>query len=143
MSKDTSIGKPFLRTIREEMNAALKSIADKHGLVMVVGKISYDTNSFKATVEAMLANKPEMKGVRPEEVPYFQGLQRDGHLYGLSVTDFKKVVSLYGEKYAFIGIKTRNRRTPLIMKKLENQKYYGFPDDEVPSLIKKSTEKEQ
>jgi len=68
----TTIDKPLLKTLREEINAALAEVAKKHGLTIAAGNASYDpsgTATFKLNIAAIADNG---KAITPEAVRFSQ-----------------------------------------------------------------------
>lgn len=49
-----SFDKQNLKTIRADLDAALKSVEDKHGMKLSIGNIRFQSNSFKTSLTALL-----------------------------------------------------------------------------------------
>ena len=121
----TTFGHKNLQAITEDINTALKGIGTKYGISISSGRVSYSPNDFRTKITAIIPDA-KVNGQDPYHVVLFNGLKESGFFYGLKEADYKKVVTLYGTEYMFMGIKPSGRRTPLIMMKLSNKKLFRF-----------------
>jgi hypothetical protein len=115
-----SIGRTGAKLMRVEITDALKSIAENYGLAFELGRITFDDNSFKVSVEAALvseAGEPKMA----------IDFRKHCYKYGLKESDLGSIFKNASlERFEITGAKPRNRKYPIIAKKLSNGKEYKF-----------------
>ena len=78
--KITSFDRQNLKILRIEMDAALKTIGDKYGIMIRLGNISFLSESFKGKIEAFMIERRE--GLSDQEMRFLAGLKSDGYKFG-------------------------------------------------------------
>lgn len=87
---------------RREAELALRELANKYGADVKSGHITYDTNSFKITMEL---TKKEVNGKAFELAEF----ERNCSWVGLSKDDYLKYFVEKGRTYTIVGIKTSSK----------------------------------
>ena len=113
------ISKEFLKEIREEVNQALESVAEKHSIEIHCGNCSYGDN--EATYKLKINVKNEDGKVVTKE---YEDLLWMADMKGF---DINGIYNLYGKKVSLEGYKTRAPKYPLIVLDLSNGKKYKAP----------------
>lgn len=111
--------------LRSEINAALKAVGEKHGVLVEAGNASFsdDFVNFKLRVSA----KAEDGSVVSQEATDFK---RFASLYGFFADDLGKEYSVRGKSYAIAGLKNRSRTMPIIGR-AKDGKLYKFTVESV------------
>jgi len=119
-----SFTKQNIEDVRNDILSALKKVELKHGVLFNLGRISYTNTDFRASLTCATNNSGAVNTLQLEWEKYC-------HVYGFNKTDFDKKVNLNGEVHQIIGIKSRNRKYPIITKKISNGKQYKWPQHAV------------
>ncbi len=100
--------KAKVRLVDAEIHAALKAIAEKHGLKLKGGgTINYDSTSFRRKIEMRDAS------ALTKEAQYFLDLC---DLHGLKRDDLNRTFQMSGcETYKVIGLLPRSRALPILV----------------------------
>jgi len=115
-----SMGRESAKLMRVEMTKALDKIGKEFGLAFEIGRITFDHNSFKASVEGALTSTPGESKLAID-------FRKNCFKYGLKETDLGSVFKNASlERFEIIGAKPRNRKYPIIAKKVSNGKEYKF-----------------
>lgn len=124
-----SLNKDSLTIIRDEMNAALKSIGEKHSLSFSVGKCKFSEQLAMFTVEVVVPNE-------------------DGKILTKSASDFITFAKCYGLKpehlgksfvsgnktFTIKGLNTRSSKRPIIVSSTDGKEYI-FTSETVVKLL--------
>ena len=114
------ISKTFLKRLREEINQALESVAEKHSIEIHCGNCSYGDN--EATYKLKINTIDVLSGkVMTKE---YEDLLWMADMKGF---DINGIYNLYGKKVSLEGYKTRAPKYPLIVLDLNNGKEYKAP----------------
>lgn len=110
-----------LRTIRADLDKALAAIDKKYGVKLSVGKISYQADNFRASLDAIIADpeivaNPTLQGVSAK---YIKDLQKT---YGLADLFLKKI-TLQGRKFTVVG----RRASKIIMREISTDRLIAAP----------------
>jgi hypothetical protein len=125
----TTISKDFLRSIREQMNAALASVAEKNGVVIQVGNASFtpENANFKLTI----ATLPD--GADPtasaSELKAAADWKNQAVFFGLKVAWLGKTFTQLGSTCEIVGLMPKRRKYPVLVRK--NGKLVLFTEDAV------------
>jgi len=111
--------KDSLKVLRKDIDSALKSVADKHGLSLMLGNIRFNEESFTGKLEARVTDKPGETTMAAD----FRAL---AHSYGLSPSLLGQVLSINGKRYKIVGLKPRNRKYPVIAESVATGKRFKF-----------------
>lgn len=109
--------KTDLNTLRDEMNAALSQIAEKHGLTLHAGNIRYEGSGDRCTVKVTA----ERAGAESKEAVAFREQIRF-YSEAMSADDLGKTFRLHGTAYRIEGLKTRARKRPILIRDVANDK---------------------
>ena len=115
-----------LQVLRSEITAALKAVGDKYGVTFVAGNGSYSPGRATLKVEMSIGAGQDASVVRigkeadalvAHQKVYFPDLKLDA-------------VYINGNKtYSLVGYNTRARKTPMLVKCLEDGKVYRTSED--------------
>lgn len=102
----TTITKEFLAAFRKDLDAALKQVCDKHGLVSAQGNIRFTSESFKmSNLEFTVANAKTATDSTPTIDPtYYNAMKRYGAYEGMSVADIGRKVVVRGKEFEILGL---------------------------------------
>jgi hypothetical protein len=95
--------KTRVATIHNEIEAALKIIAEKHNLSIAKTHITYHATGFKFAGEF-----GDKSAIGEVNVLYFKDLQRYGHYHNLTAADINKKFTKGDREYEFQGMKGRD-----------------------------------
>ncbi len=108
MSQLKMIGRPGAKLMRVEMREALDKIGERYGLAFELGRITFDDNSFKVSVEAVLT-------ATPGESKMIVDFRKHCNKHGLIVSDLGRTfTNTRLERFTIVGLKPRNRKYPII-----------------------------
>jgi hypothetical protein len=107
-----------LKVLREMLKIKLAEIEQQTGVKLIVGKITYDTKSFKAGFEGIIPNESEQE-LNVVELKLKSNLSspKCWQLFGLTENDYGKRKKIYGEWFTLIGVKDRNQKQPIIVER--------------------------
>ena len=120
--------RPSIKTLRKDIDNALKSVADKHGLSLQLGNIRFNEHSFTGKLEARVTENPG----EPTMATDFKALSMS---YGIPASYLHSIVTLNGKRYKIVGLKPRNRKYPIICEKTDNGKRYKFSSDAIIKVM--------
>jgi len=113
------ITRSLLKKLREEVNQALKSVAEKHDIEIKCGNCSYGDN--EATYKLKVNVKNEDGKVMTKEYEDLLWMAK------MENFDINGIYDLYGKKVSLEGYKTRATKYPLIVLDLDNGQKYKAP----------------
>ena len=121
-----SFDKDSLKMFRSELDATLKALGQKHGVVFNVGTIRYEANSFRTKLEAKLTSGANVVGDKVydsiDQVAFDNGYDRTV----LSDADLGATFKMGGKTYTIVGAKRSSYKYP-ILAKAANGKVFKFP----------------
>lgn len=132
--------KQNLKTLRADLDAALKAVADKHGIDLSVGTIRFDAAAFSAKIDGAVKQKAAdgsvVEGDLPASHKWVVGWNRYAESYGFKVTDLGREFSLYGKRYRVAGL-TIHGKDALVAKPLDRKtdKFMLLPADAVKAAL--------
>ena len=114
------ITKPFLVTLRAELDAALQAVAEKHGVSIRAGNASFDAlhANFKVEVKVLQT----ASGVSGDEAEF----RRYAGMVGLQPDVYGKTFVSNGSTFTVSGLSLKSRRMPVLARR-EDGKVYKFP----------------
>lgn len=128
MSRITRFDKQNLKTMRSEINTALKAVFDKYGVSGQIENIRFDATSFRTKLNVSVgAGMTEADTDRANFEKYCV-------LFGLKKEDFGKVFTSAGVAYTVCGINPKSRKYGLVGKSVRGTRY-KFDPDHVVGLI--------
>ena len=117
--KITSLDKPALRVLREKIEAALAPVAAELDLTFRMGGIRYTTEN--CTVKIEVATKGEGGEAKDK---YAVAFTREAKWFDLDPADLGKVVHAYGDTFTIVGLNTRARKNPVIIRRVKDGKTF-------------------
>lgn len=97
----------FLKNFRQDFKDAVKELEEKHGIVIHLGNISYNTNSFTSKIEVRLDSvSPNQKYIDTFKLLY--------KMYGLDEDMLNKSFMANGTSLKFVGLDSKKRNYPCI-----------------------------
>ena len=128
------INRTTVKMLRSEIQDALVSLGEKHGLEFNVGGASFSSNNVRFKVDAnVIGDDGEAFSQEAED---FGSL---ASMYGFEPEDLGKEFSYGGETYKITGLKPRRRKYPVSAEGIRNGKGYKFPADMVKAALKMSS----
>jgi hypothetical protein len=121
-----------VRSILDECEAALKPIAEKHGLTLDRKGRTYRPDAlpvmFQFLIKQLDANGNEMDSRAKDFIKYAAS-------YGLKESDFLAEFHSNGEVFRIVGFKPKARKYPVLAEKVRDGKTYKFPAERVKLLL--------
>lgn len=99
---------------RKDFAEAVKGLEGKYGVVLKLGSITYDYDSFHCKLEAK-------SGASKEDVMKRE-FERDCGSVGLYPEDYGQTFEQRGVKYEIVGIDLRKRKYPIIVREVATGK---------------------
>lgn len=112
MKKIQSFDKQTCRVLRDEIDAALKTIADKYSISLSIGNISFNAETFRTRLEAKVAD------AAPKPIVDFS----DAFGYPPIGTEF----TAQGRKFKVTGHKPSRPKYPIVGTEISTGKAYKF-----------------
>jgi hypothetical protein len=117
----TTITKDLLKSLREDINAALSDTAKKHNVTLRAANANYDpvlgTATFKLEVLA-LDDTGEKRDI-PAEL-----FLKNAEMLGLRKNDLHKEITMSGRKFTVIGYKPKSRKNCILIKDSQSGKVF-------------------
>jgi hypothetical protein len=110
--------KEIVKRMRVEIEAALETVGARNGMSITAGNATYDGDGFRIKVEARLV------GAASKDAKTYD-LYRDMYRLPLLGARF----SLGGRTYETIGLRTKNRKKPILVRREDNGKEYKISLD--------------
>jgi hypothetical protein len=118
-----------LKAIEVDLEIALKAVADKHGIALVLGGGRFSANLYKPKIE--FATKGESGEVHSRERSDFRVF---AGYHGLRPDDLGKAFVYQGRRYTLEGYKHASRKAPFLGKR-DDGKVFKFPVEIVKTFI--------
>jgi len=113
----------FLKNFRAEFKDAVKELEEKHGIVINLGSISYDSSHFTSKLEVRLDSiSPNQK--------YIDTFNLLHKMYGLDEDMLNKSFMANGTTLKFVGLDSKKRNYPCICEG-SNGKSYKMSTDQL------------
>jgi len=114
MTKITKITKTTLVTLRAELNDALATVLEKHGLSATLGNMRYGDTHFHCKLEVSCGSSDETD--RNE-------FARHAFAYGLTGDDYGKSFTHDGKSFRIVGFKPRSPKFPIIAENMDGKRF--------------------
>ena len=124
----TEINRATARQLSGEIVAALKEVADRHGLEVAVNGGTYGEGMYKPKVVFKTATADQDEFASWADI------------YGLQATDFGRTFRSKGRIFKVAGVNPRGRVRPIICDEQPNGKRYVFPADTVKAALARETQ---
>jgi hypothetical protein len=120
--KITSFDRTNLRALAADIDAALKTVADKYGISLKERGCSFMANNATFKIEGAVIGSDgnTMTAERQDFIRYAE-------MYDLKTTDLGRLFTFNGEGYTITGLKSRSNKAPILAKSEKNGKSYKFP----------------
>lgn len=117
--------RPTLKAIRGDMDAALMAVAEKYGITLEVGNVSFADTNFRAKLEARIQFGDGELTVAAQD---FVNLARS---YGFQPEDLGREFSSNGKRFKITGMKPGSSKYPVLGNCVLTGRGYKFPVDRV------------
>jgi hypothetical protein len=125
MSQLKMIGRPGAKLMRVEMQEALNIIGERYGMAFEIGRITFDNNSIKASVEAVLTTTPDESKMAAD-------FRKHCFKHNLKPSDLGRIfTNTRLERFEIVGLKSRNRKYPIIGQRVSDGKQFKFTSHSV------------
>lgn len=101
--------------LRKDVEAALKGVADKYGVEVRGGNITYDETSFDLKLKFTRTDIDVEKKEFEDNIRYMNGFTMD---------DYHRQLKIKGKSYTLVGFKPGNKYDVILER--EDGKRYGF-----------------
>ncbi len=125
----TKFDRATCRLLSQEIEAALKAVAQKHGVAIKAGSGSFADTTFKLKVEVSVISA---SGVAQSSV--VTDFEQHAKFLGLQESDLGKSFLFRGTSYTICGLKLSGRKYPILAKN-KNGKVYKFQVSDVRRLF--------
>jgi hypothetical protein len=122
----TSFDRTNLRIIHDEINAALKPIAEKYGITFTDRGARFNPTNATFKIESSVVSSDGV--VQSSDRQSFTAL---APMYGLQSSDLDRLFLFRGEGYTITGLKPRSPKSPILAVSKKNGKTYKFTVDMV------------
>lgn len=130
------INKANLKTIRDEINAALAAIGEKHGMNLSTGNINYHAEGFRTQLTALnVSTDSSAEAVPTNMLKYVDNAQRWLVREGYSTDLLNKEFVYNGKKYVFIGAKANRRDTSMAVKAVDSGQYVFIKTADMYAMV--------
>ena len=119
----------LLNEIRKDMELALTMVEAKRNMKFKIGRMTYSSNSFKCSLEAVIATDGEEANVDKAN------WNKYAYRFGFSKTDFGKEFEVDGEVFTIYGIAPSRHKYPILAKCMTSGEVYKFPADRVKKQL--------
>lgn len=134
MTKATAITRPLLKALRDEINAALEAVAEKHGIAIETGSASFTERT--ATFKLNIAIRGE--GAEGESAAVLKAAadwEARAILYGLK-KEWLGDTFLYGAKpMVILGLMPKRSRFPILARDTSTGKETLLPLEPVIAIM--------
>lgn len=129
--KVTQFTKENLKDLRNDINAALVAVAQKHGIDLSIGTISYSTE--KATTRLTMETKActESDGISvPKGASYLS-------LFDLPADAFEREFTIQGSRFRLTELKTNRPKNPCSITRVSDGKGFKCGADTVKRALER------
>lgn len=126
MTKVERIDSATCRMLAREIDAALREIADRHGLAVQVGGGKYESGYYEPKVR-LAVRDAQGTAATPEAAAFRQLAQ----FYGLKQDDLGRTFESNGRTYRLVGLKARSDKYPFLAADVVTGKAFKFTSDVV------------
>jgi len=124
-----SFDRPTIKALRAEIDAALKAVADRHGIAITSGSATFsDAN---VSLKIQLATLGEGGAVNTREAEDFR---RNAASFGLAADDLGRSFFSRGKTYTLVGASVKSYKYPLLCRD-DGGKVMKFRAESVRSLL--------
>jgi hypothetical protein len=92
-----------LKTLRFEIDQAMKAISTKHGISLSIGNIRYDSSTFTTKLTAIAGDNASAI----EGNAWTKAFMLQAEFYGMKKTDLGKAVVVGGKPYTIAGFRPK------------------------------------
>ena len=119
----TTFDRVTLRVLREEIDAALKAVADKHGISLTLGKITFagDGSTMSGKIEGAVARDGQVQ--TKEAVDFLKYAE----VYGLKAEDLGRQFVSKGRWFEITGLRPKAPKRPVLARGVADGQTYVFP----------------
>ena len=126
-----TIDRPTCSMLRDEINAALRAVAERHGIQITAGNAKYSATNVEFKVNVCVVSAGGV--VETKERQAFRAYCRT---YGLKPEDLDKVFVQGHRRFKIAGLKTTSARYPVLAQELGNSgKTFKFPASSVAMYL--------
>lgn len=120
-----------LKTIRNDIDAALAAVEKKHGIKFNLGNIRYSANDFRTKLECVSVTSANGAPVDADKVKF----EQNAFLFGVKKDAFGKSFTSHGRRFTITGINPRAKRYPVTAVGPQGGGY-KFPVDSLPAKLR-------
>jgi hypothetical protein len=124
--KTEKFDKQNLSALRQEINAALKSVAEKYGINVNCGNARFMAST--ATFKLELATIGENGAATS---PHAESFKAIGKLYGFESSDLGRSFLSNGSEFVITGLNTKCARFPVCASRVPDGRGFKFPTDAI------------
>ena len=106
------------KNFRKDVEKALTEVADRYGLTIHAGNISYDSNSFNMKLECERSDIDVAKARFMSDLTFMKR-------FGFSEDDYQKIVTIDKKQYVITGFKPGNKYN-VLLKRCDTDREYAF-----------------
>jgi hypothetical protein len=117
-SRLASFDRYTCRMLRAEIDAALKQVAEKHGISLRAGNARFGPDNMSMKLEAaIISSDGQVKS--PERTDF----ERHAAMFGFKADDLGATFPFRGTTYEIVGLKVRSRKYPVLGKRADGKTF--------------------
>lgn len=106
--------KDNVRTLRQDIETALREVAKQHGVTFNVGRITYDAQTFGARLKCVNADNL----IDVEKLEW----DKNCYKYNFNKADRGKQFDSKGQRYIILGVRPTRRKYPILCRNMQTGK---------------------
>jgi hypothetical protein len=130
--------KKNLNTLRADFDQAIAEVAKKHGIVIRLGNIRYDSVKATSKVEFAVTTAPDgTTTANSQEALRAADFSRYAASFGLKPDQYGAIIKHGRESYKLVGFSPRSTRFPILATRLSDGKTFKLPESAIVGLQSK------
>jgi hypothetical protein len=121
--KINQFNRPSLHMLRASLDEALKAVADRHGIVLKTGHISFTANTCSIRIEGSTIDPSGVVHSREAE-----DFKINAELHGLTPEHLNRTFVSAGVTYKLVGYRIKAPKKPFIIEDEAGRKFVGTED---------------
>lgn len=121
-----------LKTIRNDIDAALATVEAKHGVKFNLGNIRFNSNDFRAKLECVSATNASGNTVNPDQVKF----EANAFMFGIKKDAFGKTFKIGKSNYKITGLNPRRHKYPVSAIRVASGRSYKFAVRQLPTRLR-------
>ncbi len=117
-----TIQRSDLRAIAADINAALETVGEKHGITLTTGNSTYSDRDFTMRLKGVVCVGDDGEAIDGDQLIF----ERESILIGVSADKYGTTFDNLGKTFTICGLNRKAKKYPIIAKDAAGKKY-KFP----------------